>query len=435
MRIGLFDGVREIGGNKIVIEENGTGILLDFGKKFSVNNVYFNDYLIGRSWKGVNDYVDTEEFPPFKKFYKAIPLAAKNVLDINIKAVFFSHAHLDHIGLIGFINDSINKYMSSYSKEVLYFFIEKGIIKNISNIKIIDKPVKVGPFTVHPIPVDHDIPGAMAFQIDTSKGAIFYTGDIYFHGRFSKKSWSFVEQAKNTHPYILITEGTRFGWGFVTSLTEKQIKKQVIAVLEQCNGILFANPYEPHIDRIQTFFEIATEKKRKFVVTLPYAFILKRYSNIGNEFAKNILYFPNTFVYKPQRKLKNWENEFKNKFVDAEYISKNQKNVIMLLDFMSTPELIDIKPEKGALYIHSGGEPLASIDADNTKILLNWLKMFSIPYFRIHSPGHASQPDLLHMAREINPKILLPIHTQIPERFEIVSNNVKILERGVMYQF
>jgi len=39
------------------------------------------------------------------------------------------------------------------------------------------------------------------------------------------------------------------------------------------------------------------------------------------------------------------------------------------------------------------------------------------------------------MAREINPEILLPIHTQIPERFEIASDNVKILDKGVIYNF
>ncbi len=436
MRIGFFDGVREIGGNKILIEEDGVGILFDFGKKFSVNNTYFNEYLVGRYWKGVNDYVAMDELPPFKNFYREEIPSDRKPLNVDIKAVFFSHAHLDHIGLIDFINDSIDKYMSDYSKEILSFFMEKGIIKrSVSNVKVINSPVRIGPFTVSPILIDHDIPGAMAFKIDTPKGTVFYTGDIYFHGRFSEKSSNFVKQARDAHPYILITEGTRFGWGFVTSLTEEQLKKQVMDVLEQCGGILFANPYEPHISRIQTFFEVAREKKRNFIVTLPYAFMLKRYSSLGNEFAENILSFPHTFVYKPQRELKGWEKAFDSKFVDAEYVFKNQKDIVMLLDFISTPELIDIKPERGALYIHSGGEPLASLDESNMKILSNWLKLFNIPYFRIHSPGHAAQPDLLRMAREINPEILLPIHTRIPERFEIVSDNVKILERGIMYEF
>jgi ribonuclease J len=436
MNIIFFDGVREIGGNKIIIEKDGTAILFDFGKRFSINSTYFNDSFIGRNRKEVHDRVATKELPPLRNFYKEWPGTQKSSIDIDIKAAFFSHAHLDHIGLIDLIDDAVEKYMSDYSKEVLSFFEKKGIIKNnISNIKIADKPVKVGPFTVHPIPIDHDIPGALAFQIETPKGNIFYTGDFYFHGRTNEKSCNFVKYAKNNNPYILITEGTRFGWGFVTSLTEEQLKQQTISVLEQCNGILFANPYEPHISRIQTFFEIANEKNKKFVITPPYAFILNRYSDIGDKFAKDILSSPNTLIYRSEEMPDTWESKPDGTFVDAAYVYKNQKNIVMLLDFMSIPELIDIKPEKGALYIHSGGEPLPSIDAENAKILQNWLKMFNIPYFNIHSPGHAAQPDLLRMAKEINPEILLPIHTQIPERFEIASDNVKILEKGVIYNF
>ncbi|RLD19862.1 MAG: hypothetical protein DRI33_02330, partial [Caldiserica bacterium] len=154
MKIIFFDGVREIGGNKIIIEDNGTSILFDFGKRFSINNIYFNDSFVGRSWKGIHDRIVTKELPPLRNFYKESPISSKNSIDIDIEAVFFSHAHLDHIGLIDLIDDSLEKYMSNYSKEVLSFFGKKGIIKNnVSNIKIIDKPVKVGPFTVHPIPI------------------------------------------------------------------------------------------------------------------------------------------------------------------------------------------------------------------------------------------------------------------------------------------
>ncbi len=433
MRIGFFDGVREIGGNKILIEENGEGFILDFGKRFSVNNTYFNDYLSEREWKSPNDYIKTSILPPIKGLYKReIPL--ENEIDVNIKGVFFSHAHLDHIGLIDYINDSIPKYMSKYTKAVLDHFADKGLIKEVKNVQIFEDPVKIGDFTIKPIPTDHDIPGSFATEVDTQKGKIFYTGDIYFHGRYPEKSLNFVKYAHESKPYILITEGTRFGWGFIASPTEDELKKEIVSVLNQTQGLLIGNPYEPHISRILTFYEIAKEKDRKFVMTLPYAKILKRYKLIGDENAEKILSDPDTFIYKPDNPNLNFE-DFEEKTIDANSISTNQNKFVLLLDFLSTPELLDIKPQKNAIYVHSGGEPLASLDAENTKILSNWLNMFSVPYFRIHSPGHAPQQELLWMAKEINPQILLPIHTQIPERFEIVSNNVKILERGILYDF
>ncbi len=435
MRIGFFDGVKEIGGNKIIIEDNGEAILLDFGKRFAVNNTFFNDYLPGRDWNSPYDYVKTGEFPPFRNFYKNPLPEDIETLDFDIKAVFFSHAHLDHIGLIDFISDSIPKYMSAYSKEVLAFFNEKGIIGKTENVKVFDEPVQIGNFTVKPIPTDHDIPGSFATEIDTPKGKIFYTGDIYFHGRYPEKSENFLKVARDSKPYILISEGTRFGWGFVTSLKEEELKNQIVSLYEQCRGMIIGNPYEPHLSRITTFYEIAKEREMNFVITLPYAFILSHYACIDDEKALEILNYSKTFVYKPSRDLKDWEKGFEKRFVTSEDVNRDQKNTVLLLDFKSTPELLDIKPEKGTIYIHSGGEPLASIDPENTKILNNWLNMFAIPYYRIHSPGHAGQPDLFRMAREINPEILLPIHSQIPERFEIVSDRVKILERGILYEF
>lgn len=416
MRIGFFDGVREIGGNKIIIEENGEAILLDFGKRFAVNNTYFNDYLPGREWNSPYDYVKTGEFPPFKNFYKNPLPNDIETLDFEVKAVFFSHAHLDHIGLIDFIGNNVPKYMSAYSKEVLSFFKEKGTIGETENVRVFEEPVQIGNFIVKPIPTDHDIPGSFATEIDTPKGKIFYTGDIYFHGRYREKSENFVKYAKESKPYILITEGTRFGWGFVTSLTEEELKEQILSLMIQCGGMVIGNPYEPHISRIQTFYELAKENERTFIVTLPYAYTISHYAKIGDAVAQKIMEDGNVFVYKPHRELKEWEKEFKNKFADATYVSKNQKNIVILLDFKSTPELLDIKPEKGTIYVHSGGEPLASLDQENTKILNNWLNMFGIPYYRIHSPGHAAQPDLFKMAKEINPEILLPIHSQIPEQ-------------------
>jgi ribonuclease J len=125
----------------------------------------------------------------------------------------------------------------------------------------------------------------------------------------------------------------------------------------------------------------------------------------------------------------------KEKYITKEDLVSNQVNEILLLNFAHITELLDINPVSGSAYIMSGGEPLSSVDPANTKILENWLSKFNLPLFRIHSPGHASETEVLWMAKEINPEILLPIHTQIPERFNVVHNNVIILEKGVLTEF
>jgi ribonuclease J len=435
MRVGFFGGVREIGGNIILIEDNGFGIVFDFGKRFKTNNTFFNDNISGRPEKGVDDYVEMGEFPPFKNFY-IDSLSNANTINVDIGAVFFSHAHLDHIGNVNLINNAIPKYLSNESYAVLKYFVKFGYIKSMpSNVNVINKAISFGSFKVMPFPVDHDIPGALAFIIETPKGIVIYTGDIFFKGISKEKSYDFVNYAKNLKPYLLISEGTRIGWGGITSLTEEDLQLEIESCMNIFKGMVIANPYEPHAPRIYSFYKVSQKFGRKLVLTTQYAYALHYLAMAGNLIAQEILDSKNTFIYPAGTELEDLKQIYPNKFIDTYSMQNEQDNVLLLLGFRNTPELIDIEPKKGSIYIHSGGEPIANIDGDNAAILMNWLNKFNIPYFRIHSPGHASEVEILQMAREINPEILLPIHTQIPERFKFITESIEILEKGVLEEF
>lgn len=41
----FYGGVDEIGGNRIEVSCNGDGIFLDFGKRFNIENLYFDEFL------------------------------------------------------------------------------------------------------------------------------------------------------------------------------------------------------------------------------------------------------------------------------------------------------------------------------------------------------------------------------------------------------
>ena len=43
--LSFFGGVNEIGGNKILLEDNGTRVFLDFGLSFRIRDKYYDEYL------------------------------------------------------------------------------------------------------------------------------------------------------------------------------------------------------------------------------------------------------------------------------------------------------------------------------------------------------------------------------------------------------
>jgi len=47
----------------------------------------------------------------------------------------------------------------------------------------------------------------------------------------------------------------------------------------------------------------------------------------------------------------------------------------------------------------------------------NWLKHFNITEYKAHASGHATGNEIRAMIKEINPEILIPIHTEHPDMF------------------
>jgi len=76
------------------------------------------------------------------------------------------------------------------------------------------------------------------------------------------------------------------------------------------------------------------------------------------------------------------------KIATHEYVRKNQKNIIMDLDFFQFTELIDIKPKAGSVFLHSMSEPFREEDIGD-QVMHNWLDHFKMHFhqssrFRTH---------------------------------------------------
>jgi len=86
----FYGGVGEIGGNKILVEDKGTRIFLDFGMSFKAKGTFYSSLFL--SPKSEAALVELGILPKVNGLYEFEDSEA------SIDAVFISHAHLDHYG-------------------------------------------------------------------------------------------------------------------------------------------------------------------------------------------------------------------------------------------------------------------------------------------------------------------------------------------------
>ncbi len=75
----FYGGVNEIGGNKILLEDRGTRVFLDFGQSFNLGSDYFAGWLQPRSVNGLGDYFEFGLLPKIKGVYTKEQLAFTDV--------------------------------------------------------------------------------------------------------------------------------------------------------------------------------------------------------------------------------------------------------------------------------------------------------------------------------------------------------------------
>lgn len=108
IKIRILDGYRVIGGNKIVVEGKEGSILLDFGMNFVSWRDYFEEFVNPRTGLIIKDLLKLGLLPKIN-IYRSdltnnleLPGLSKEII-----FTFLSHAHMDHMGFIGLLNENI----------------------------------------------------------------------------------------------------------------------------------------------------------------------------------------------------------------------------------------------------------------------------------------------------------------------------------------
>ncbi len=429
VQIDLLGGVGEIGGNKFLVRDKDSRILLDFGMSLGARGQFFSEpFLAPRDGQGlitlgilpdVHDLYRDGNEPPFD-------------------AVILSHAHIDHSMCISLLNRKIPVYCGETTLAILKTLSEmrqRGFENDLEGLEFktfrTGDHIGFGDIQLEPVHVDHSVPGSYGFLIHTSSGTIAYSGDFRAHGTMSSLTGDFVKAAEKSQPDLFLCEGTNLVRGDLR--TEQEVLEKSDHVIKKTKGLVLASFSSADIDRLRTFHQIAKDNDRILAVTMKQAYLLRALSNDKHLEAPDVIHDPNIAVYQRTKKVYyHWEKDIlgETSAKKSKDIREAQGKVILASSSYDMNEVLDIQPGPGGAFINSSSEPFnEEMEMDHERFI-NWLNHFGLPMYQIHSSGHMMPTELRETIAEIHPRRLVPIHTEQPELYRLFVKDLTTVELG-----
>ena len=534
----FYGGVNEIGGNKILVEHEGSRIMLDFGTRMGFASEFLSDFLDIRSNTELKDKLTIGLLPKIPGIYRSDLIKADGANELTnnqysrilapdselftipglvtyenyyrehgcgyLDAILLSHAHLDHTGDIGFLHPDIPLYCSAttkilveaidqvttfkseaiFSKDSRVGYTKTGAVPGSPKIEhktplvrdcktLADgETTKIGDFQATLVEVDHSVPGAASYVLESKNEKppfrILYTGDIRFHGTRGTTIEDYVN-AVGDNIEILLLEGTRID--SESKLVEEEVKERLTKEIKETHGLVLIDFSWKDTTRYETIREAAEAAGRTFVINARLAYIL---NNLGQTplpasvrvFLKrkvSCLYSPadyssykHEFGYSVERDSWVLDASHYDNGIIAQDIKANPGKYVLMLSFYDLGQLFDLANDDGKIpgsrFIKAVCEPFCDEMELDEERFINWLDAFGIDYTlgetpvpmecnypgceklrkrieRTHVSGHASRTELEELIEKIEPRVLIPIHTMNPTVFiDIVKELNKDIE-------
>jgi len=353
----------------------------------------------------------------------------------NCDAIFLSHYHADHYGLLNEAPEGTKVYTTKETAELMKIsgVLGEDLTKHL-DIQPVEDSVTVKDFRVTKFDVDHSAFGACAFLFEACGKRILYSGDIRLHG---KKGVLYKNLPQNVD--YLFLEGTNLDKG-VRQMTETAIENEFVSQFkENKDSLHLVWCSSQNIDRIVDLYRACIKTNRILCVDLYAAYVLKLV-NASNDKIPSIKTHDNLMIYFPHR-------------LTSLLIEKDEKLVYGLRQGATKLVKGDLSVNPSKYVVLFRPKLLGDLGRyiNNTKVCLTtsiwsqyweqdkpeitrlkaWLAAKPELRKRLpdnHTSGHADVESLQEIVEHIQPNVIVPIHTEHSESFSSLFPNNSVME-------
>lgn len=329
----------------------------------------------------------------------------------RIRGLLITHGHEDHFGAIPYILPKLGN-IPIYATELVRGFV-KAALKDRANIegadlRLIDLEQNsffVGSFEVSPFRVNHSIPDALGFIIQTPAGPVAHISDFKFDWTpVDGKPFEVSKLARASEHGILALFSDCLGSqneGYTQ--TEKEIEDTFDRLLDDARAQVFVTTISSNISRIQQAIQSSLRHKRKIV-------LLGRSVTERVFIAEQLGYlkFPKGTFIKPRKAASIPDNQLT--YIVAGCYGQPSSGLWRLAHETHR----NVRVEDGALVVFSGDPSPPGVKNNVDAVVARLTRLGAdVHYYEIQEnlyvSGHGSQGDLLMLAAIVKPQYFVPI--------------------------
>lgn len=408
-----------MGRNCFVIDVDGDLYIIDLGLQFPDEDMLGIDYLIP-------------------------DISSLKGRESHIKAILFTHGHLDHIGAVQHLLPALH-FPPCYGTRLTMAFVKKRLDEEhltskarLNTVNFRDK-VRIGKIEVEFLRVTHSIPDSAAIAIHTPYGTIVHTGDFKFDMTPMNEppaDFSRLSELGDKGVLAIIADSTN-ALKPGHSKSELEISENLKSLIRDAKGRVIISTFSSLLNRIAQIVEHANTTNRK-------VFIAGRSMETNTEIAQQLGYI------KAPRGLIRKVSPGMEKLPDREVLiittgSQGEESAGLARMGLGTHRAINIK--KGDTVILSsnpilGNERAVAKVVNNLHLKGAMVKMNG--ELALHTTGHGFQQDILLMHRLVRARHIIPehgephmksAHSDLARSIGYEENQVHLLLNGEILEF